>query len=158
MIQNQLRVHLYRESYHFCRKIWPEFLWIRVFHGLDFIFSQIIVGNDVFGSPNHYESEKCHFFGFKPDSGAPKPSKTAKNHENATKMTETTSRRCGGKVGTKSVFTKKKFWKNHPRGKNWKNIFSVFGVFWWISQKFQKISKFIFIREEFFSELRLRAT
>ena len=44
----------------------------------------------------------------------------------------------GGKVGTKSVFTKKKFWKNHPRGKNWKNIFSFF---WCFLVDFTKISK-----------------
>ena len=96
------------------------------------------------------EAKKSHFLAWNPTPELQNLRKRQKIMKIQQKMTETTRGRCGGKVGTKSVFTKKKFWKNHPRGKNWKNIFSFFGVFCSISQNFQKISKFIFFREEFF--------
>ena len=44
---------------------------------LTVFFGNIMVYNDVFGGPNHYEPEKKSFFLLKPDFAAPKPSKTA---------------------------------------------------------------------------------
>ena len=75
------------------------------------------------------EAKKSHFLAWNPTPELQNLRKRQKIMKIQQKMTETTRGRCGGKVGTKSVFTKKKFWKNHPRGKNWKNIFSFFGVF-----------------------------
>ena len=59
-------------------------------------------------------------------------------------MSETIRGRCGGKVGTKSVFTKKKFWKNQPRGKKSKNSFRKkinFENFWNFCEVDQKTPK-----------------
>ena len=55
---------------------------IRLFLSFDLVFSQIIVGNDVFGGSNRFGNGKKSFYGLKPDFVAPKPSKTAKNQEN----------------------------------------------------------------------------
>ena len=56
------------------------------------------------------------------------------------KMTETTRRRCGGKVGTKSVFTKKNSGKD-IREEKIEKTFSLFLCFWCFLVDFTKISK-----------------
>ena len=72
----RLRVHLYRESYQFWRKIRWQILAIWLFRGFYRFFGNIMVYDDVFGGPNHFEPEKKSFLLLKPDFAAPKPSKT----------------------------------------------------------------------------------
>ena len=67
-------------------------------------FSQIMFWNDVFSGPNRYGTEKKSFYGLKPDFAAPKPSKTAKNHENTTKHDWNNKGKMWGESGDQKRF------------------------------------------------------
>ena len=131
-----LRVHLYRESYHFWPKIWSEILGIWLFPSFDRFSAKLCFEMMCLVVPTVMEAKKSHFLAWNPTPELQNLRKRQKIMKIQQKMTETTRGRCEEKVGTKSGFTKNS--GKTIREEKIEKTFSLFLVFF---GRFHKIFK-----------------